>query len=289
VDPGGSVTAFVATCAVEDRSGTCGFPTQGFLCSKHRDELVLWLWDIGGVQLGDSGEYQASLLDELDTTICGDDKVGGTSIGIVSRSDEHSVRFNERASDVKRTLVNALVGWARVFAEENAHLVFAPATVEDAARWMASFPGLLESHPAAVEMHRDIREVVFTARHAVDRRAQRVFLGECGGEFEGVRCTAPLFALEGRHEARCHVCTSEWSMESRREMLLDRLEDTLAHSGRLAALVRANGRQIASSTIRSYATRGKIVARGKDDRGRPVYRVGDVLDVLLKRSREAAA
>lgn len=282
------MTTFVATCAVETRGETCCAPTQNFLCSKHRDELVLWLWDIGGLHLGDSGEYQPSLLDELDVTICGVDKVGGASIGIVTHSSETPLPFNEKASDIKHLLCNAVMSWTRVFAEDNPHLLFNVATIEDAARWMAGFPNLLAGHVASVEMHADIGSLVYRARGSIDRPAQRVYLGECGGTTENGRCTAALFGYEGRAGARCGQCSAEWLVEARRRTMLVGIEDKVAHSGNLAALIKANGVPLASSTIRNYARRGKIVSVGIDARKRPLYRVGDVLDVLLSRIGEAA-
>lgn len=277
-----------ATCAVEEREGVCGAPTQAFLCSKHTDELVYWLWDIGGVQLGDSGQYCTSLLDELDTTICRDDKVGGASIGVVLRVADTSLVFNERASQAKTELCRAVVSWTKMFAEENDHLQFDVATIEQAARWMAGFPNLLASHPSAVFMHRELRERVLAARRCIDRRAARVYLGVCGAVFEGILCDEGLFAVEGRYEARCFVCGTEWRVEDRRRAMLAGLENKVAHSGNLAALVKANGVSLASSTIRNYARNGKIECVATDSKGRPLYRVGDVLDVLLRRQGRAA-
>lgn len=282
------MTTFVATCAVETRGETCCAPTQNFLCSKHRDELVMWLWDIGGLHLGDSGQYQDSLLDDLDVTICGVDKVGGASIGIVTRNGETPLPFNEKASDIKHMLCNAVTSWTRVFAEDNPHLLFNVATIEDAARWMAGFPNLLAGHVAAVEMHADIGALVHRARRSIDRPAQRVYLGECGGATEDGRCDATLFGYEGRAGARCGQCGAEWLIEARRRTMLADIEDKVAHSGNLAALVKANGVPLASSTIRNYARTGKIASVGVDARQRPLYRVGDVLDVLLKRRADAA-
>jgi hypothetical protein len=280
---------YAATCAVEERDGTCGAPTQAFLCSKHTDELLFWLWDIGGVSLADSGEYATSLLDELDTTICGDDKVGGASIGVVVRSTDHSISFNERASDAKTALCNTVVGWTKLFAEDNPHLIFDVTTIEQAARWMAGFPNLLAGHPAAVEMHDELRVRVRDARKAIDRRPGRAFLGICGGVFEGVVCDAALHVYEGKHEARCFECGTEWRVEDRRRAMLSSLEDRVAHSGALAALVKRNGVSLASSTVRNYARSGKIRQVGVDEKKRPVYRVGDVLDVLLMRGDTHAA
>jgi hypothetical protein len=277
-----------ATCAVEDRDGVCGAPTRDFLCSKHRTELAMWLWDVAGNCLGDSMNFCDSLLRELDTTICRDDKIGGASIGIVVCNGEQGLLFNSRASDIKEALVRAVRLWALRFAEENPHLRFDPATIEDAALWMAGFPNLLAGHHQAVAMHADIRDLVLRARRVIDRPAQKVYLGECGGMTEKGPCTAALFGLQDRLGAHCFECGSDWLVDARRQTMLSGIEDKVAHSGNLAALVKANGVPLASSTVRNYARRGKIVSVGVDARKRPLYRVGDVLDVLLSRVGEAA-
>jgi hypothetical protein len=68
--------------------------------------------------------------------------------------------------------------------------------------------------------------------------------------------------------------------------MLANVEDELAYSGLLAGLITSLGIPIASATIRKYAQNGKITAVDFDTRNRPRYRVGDVLDVFLKRGEE---
>lgn len=276
------MTTFVATCAVETRGETCHAPTQNFLCSKHRDELVLWLWDIGGLHLGDSGEYQTSLLDDLDVTICGTDKVGGAPIGVVVRSSETPLVFNERASDAKRALVNAVQSWARVFAEENPHLRFGPETIEDAARWMAGFPNLLAGHPAAVEIHRDFGDLIHRARRSIDRPTQRVYAGECGARMEGVKCTEQLWAWEGRHEVVCPTCGTEFFVENRRAQIIEGLRSRIAPARQITEALKAWANiGINVKSIRTWTSRGLVQNHAPE--GEPAtVRIGDVLDYARK-------
>lgn len=273
------MTAFIATCAVETRQGVCDAPTQNFLCSMHKDELVMWLWDIGGVRFGDSGEYQDSLLDDLDITICGVDKVGGASIGVVVKSAESPLAFNEKASDAKHALVNAVQSWARVFAEENPHLLFDPATIEEAARWMAGFPNLLAGHPAAVEMHRDFGNLVLRARRSIDRPAQRVYAGVCGATLNGVECTKQLFAWEGRYEVVCPVCGTEHLVEDRQRDILVGLRARTATAKQITDALKAwAGIGINVKSVRTWARRGLLpnyAAEGET----PVHQVGETLDL----------
>jgi hypothetical protein len=274
--------SFVATCAVEEKTGTCGAPTQAFLCGKHTDELLFWLWDIGGVSLNDSGEYSASLLDELDTTICGDDKVGGASIGIVVHSTDHSISFNERASDAKSALCNTVVGWTKLFAEDNPHLIFDVSTIEQAARWMAGFPNLLAGHPAAVEMHDELRLRVRDARRAIDRPADVVHVGECGGwnEVENKKCTVNLFAVLGHIEVTCRACETTFCVGDRQRDLLLKLRTQVVTARQAEkALKPFFGRMLNVKTLRTWINRQVIKNRAKEGE-EPKVLVADVLDLL---------
>lgn len=273
--------SFVATCAVEDRDGTCGAPTQNFLCDKHKDELVMWLWDIGGVQLDDRGQYATSLLDELDTTICRDDKVGGASIGIVTRSGDSSLVFNEKASDAKSSLCNAVVGWTRVFAEENPHLQFNVTTIEAAARWIAAFPNLLAGHSAAVEMHDDIRVHVLAARRCIDRPPLRLYVGVCGGFDEelGKDCEVELFVAAGQREVACKACATVHGVEDRQRDLLLKLRGKVAPAAEVAEALVFFGRKLNVKTLRTWISRGRLTNHSGEGE-EPTVQVGDVLKLI---------
>ena len=87
---------------------------------------------------------------------------------------------------------------------------------------------------------------------------------------------------------RCPACSTEHDAATRREWLLEAARDQLLHAGWMAAALSALlGEQVTDAQVRGYAHRGRIVAHGTDERGRPVYRVGDVLD-MVERGRAVA-
>lgn len=271
-----------ATCAVEDRDGVCGAPTENFLCSKHRDELVLWLWDIGGVCQGDSGQYCESLLYELDTTICRDDKVGGTSVGFVSSTSNTGLLFNLKASDAKKALCRAVELWTLRFAEENNHLLFNVTLIEEAARWLASFPNLLAGHHQAVAMHADIGERVRAARRSIDRPADRVYVGVCGAwnEAESKVCEAKLFAIHGHIEVVCRECETLFCVGDRQRALLSRLRSQVVTVREAEkALKPFFGRSVNVKTLRTWINRGVLRNHAYAEET-PKVLVADVLDLL---------
>lgn len=281
--------SFVATCAIEERGSTCGIPTQAFLCAKHRDILVEWLEDIGGIRQGDSGEFVQSMLQDLDDAICGDTKVGGGSIGIVVHSAETALPFNNHASDAKWAVRNSISTWARVFAEENQHLVFDPATVEDAARWLTQFPDLLADHPAAVEMYIDVRDVVAEARRVVDRPAERVFAGRCDFVMNGEECNTRLFAMAHRYEVACLTCGTEYKVEERRAEILKWLRGERATARVITdALKNFANIGINMKSIRTWARRG-LIPNYAGEGEVPVHQIGETLDFArsVKATRES--
>jgi uncharacterized Zn finger protein (UPF0148 family) len=278
VDREAVMTAFVATCAVEERGQTCDAPTQDFLCEKHRDELLDWLRDVGGIRLGDSGQYSQSLLQDLDDAICGDTKMGGAPIGILVSSAEEPVPFNNHASDAKHTLVNTVGTWARMFAEENPHLTLDATTIEDAARWMVQFPNLIAGHPAAVEMHADVREAVGGAHRSIDRPADRVFAGRCDFAMNGEVCNTRLFALEHRHEVVCPVCGTEYWVEDRRAEIEKALRSERATAKTITDALRNFANVgINVKSIRTWARRG-LIRNYASEGETPVHEIGETLD-----------
>lgn len=66
----------------------------------------------------DLTEVFASLADDLDITLAGLGRSGGSPIGIVVRSASRGVGFDERAGDLARLLHNTLGGWVRVIYED---------------------------------------------------------------------------------------------------------------------------------------------------------------------------
>lgn len=274
--------SFVATCAVETRGNTCEAPTQNFLCDSHRDDLIGYLWEIGGLKIGDRGDYLPSLLDELDTTICGDDKVTGASIGVAVQSAETPLVFNERASEAKQALCNSIVGWTRVFAEENPHLRFEVATIEDATRWMVGFPNLLAGHPAAVEMFHELRERYEVARRAVDRPAARTYIGPCTSLFldkdTGKTCARPLLAPDHREYVQCPGCDALYEVAKRRKEIEQRLRPVKASARLIADTLRLAGVGVNAKTIRTWCNRGLLTNHAGPGET-PVHEVGQVLDV----------
>lgn len=114
--------------------------------------------------------------------------------------------------------------------------------------------------------------------------------GGCGLEFApepAAVCTAELWA-DDRPVVRCDTCGSTYEVQARRDSLLAEARDRTASVRVLARVVTTlGGRDLGEARldarIRTWAARGRLTAVGArviDGHSRPVYRIGDVLDLL---------
>ncbi len=148
-------------------------------------------------------------------------------------------------------------------------------TLESMARWLLAGRTRLLRHPAVEEVVDEITAAVRAAWRVVDRPADSLFAGKCA------TCQAGLYARPGAVRVRCRECGTGYDVAAQWEAMRGQIEDQLLHSVMMGAVLRQLGVMVADSTIRYWAQKGRIVAHGTDRSGRPVYRVGDVLDVAL--------
>lgn len=226
------------------------------------------------------------LAPELRTTIARQAKTGGP-VGVVSRSAEAPLPINAAAVERHDDLRDILAAWVSCLWEDNG---FGPVerltTATGLARWLLAHPDWCRSHQAAGDLYSEIVRAVHRCAQIVDRRPDRVYLAACGAELDdGTRCEADLYGTEKRATAKCWECSTEWDLHERQEWMRDRACDRMANSVQLSGLLAALGVEVASSTIRGWCSTGKLEAKGRGQRGRPLYRVGDVLELVEQRQR----
>jgi hypothetical protein len=210
--------------------------------------------------------------------------------------------FDERASEAAWVLRSALVGWVRVMSEgwtpphgpacrSCAHpsciLATGPMdTPASMAVWLSASLTRLVRHPAAEEAHGEILTAVRDAQRVVDRRPERQFAGRCPG------CGETLYAKPGASVVQCREEGCEAKPVEVREQLdqmRDRIRDQLAHPTGASALLARLEIKAPESTIRRWAVQHRILAHGTDARGRSLYRIGDILDVVTEMGRSLPA
>lgn len=190
--------------------------------------------------------------------------------------------YDPRASEAAYILRSALVGWARVLAEQTGAAPPAD-TLPAIAGWLAGQTGRLARHPAADEAHAEILGAVRQAQHVIDRPADREFAGRCPG------CDTALYARPGAAAVQCRECDAEpVDVEDQLDRMRGAIEDQLFHPTGAAAMLARLDISAPESTIRRWAKQGRLAPHGTDQRGRRLYRLGDIIDTITGEARTPA-
>ncbi|MBB6173706.1 ribosomal protein L37E [Nocardiopsis mwathae] len=209
---------------------------------------------------------------ELELAAARQSRTGESNMG--RRSAETAVAFDERASETVAVVRNTLSTWVRlVHGEVGGRLP--DDTLGDMARWLERFIGWIRRSDFGGECVDEIVAAVRLAERTVDRPEQKVFAGECR------RCGAPCYARPESQRARCGSCGAEHGVRAERERILRDAADRLVTAADAARALRAVGYEITDAMVRGYARRGHIRSEETGSAGRPLYRLGDVLDIAL--------
>lgn len=222
------------------------------------------------------------LADELQVTITKQAKTG-RSLGIASRASETPILFNVEARERQDELRDVLVAWVRTLWEcYGAGSYDSDDTLPGLAAWLLRHPSWCRQHPAADDLWDEIRDGIRRALQIIDLAPDRIYLAPCTADLEdGSECREELYGRENRRVARCRACGTEWDVNVRRQWMLERVHHEVANSVRLSALLASLGVEVASSTIRTYVQQGRLQVVSRDKRGKPQYRVGDLLQILF--------
>ncbi|MCA1185723.1 hypothetical protein LCD36_04555 [Saccharopolyspora sp. 6T] len=230
------------------------------------------------------------LAEELQVTITRQ-SVGSKGPKTASAPDETPILFNVAARERQDDLRTVLVGWVRCLWEwRGADRLDCEDTLEGMAAWLLRHPTWCRQHPAADELWDEIRDAVERCVQVIDRAPDRIYLSLCDADLDdGTVCAARLYGREDRSTATCRECGTRWDVTERRGWMVARAAHEEVNSVKLSDLLAALGYAVPSSTIRTWARAGKLERRGKDERGRPTYLVGDVLELAFPQNREQSA
>jgi hypothetical protein len=221
-----------------------------------------------------------------------------------ARPDESPVPFNERAADVERGLLVELTHAADTIAADREYFR-PPNTFTALGRWLAAQVPWIRAQHNGGEWVRWLTSWISAADAAVDRPADRVYLGPCGGFLPAVdareqpRCTNQLYALPNRDLVECRICGAIVDVDDRQAELLGLAHGKRLNATHMALALSGFGFDVTPNLIRTWASRGllapaldiavpwaPVVAR--DARGRPLYVVADALSALEEMRRRRA-
>ncbi|KAB2384739.1 hypothetical protein [Actinomadura montaniterrae] len=202
------------------------------------------------------------------------------------RSAEIPLAFGEGASNASALLHNTLCKW--VCELNRAETAIWPANAPAAmAGWLSGSLSRLLGHPGVIEAHEEITGAVRDAQRIIDRPPGYVYAGPC------TACSTAMYVKPGAAYARCPIltCREYHDVADRREWMIAQCENLLGSSAYVAMVCRGLGVQISESTVRMWVKRRKLQPRTwtdprgneaiREQRKRPLYRVGDVIDVAL--------
>lgn len=152
----------------------------------------------------------------------------------------------------------------------------------DALAYLAANTGWLAHQQDAEQAFDELEHVCALVDTMIDTRPGLIYAGPCD------ICQRDMYAKQDASEARCDLCNIGYPMEERRANLLDKVVDQLDTAANIAAAVTDLGQPVNADAIRKWAERGRLIPKGKDHRGRPTYRVGDVIDLCRTMRRRAS-
>lgn len=225
------------------------------------------------------------IIHDLEVTIARLDVMGDDG----PSSAEKALPFDWDASDAAWAIDNTLTTWARHICEERGIAMTAVSTGAIAA-WLARQTDWLRMRPEADEAFGELRHACWLLWRTVDTYVDRWYAGRCGADIldeDGLlnTCEADLYALPGAEWVTCTECGASFTTEDRKAELLEQVRDHLTNAETIARALSTWGWHITSSQIRGYAHRQRLLAHAKDAKDRPLYRIGDVIEILVHAAR----
>ena len=260
-------------------------------------------WRRPGAQRWELGEGRAiELVRQLAATGARQARIGSGGGAAKVPAHESAVPFVDSATDLLEQLHGLLAAWAaRTMREDQADAPVgprraAPRTLgtDDLAAWLLGRLHTLEHRPGVTREHLDrLRPLVRRARAVIDRPHDRWFAGPCAtplrddaGDLviehgEQAYCEAELWAKPGAPVVVCVACGAHHRLETRRAELLRLARDRELRAVDVSRALTSLGMPCTPDRIRKWKQRHRLGVASLDDDGLPLYRVGDVMDLLV--------
>lgn len=217
----------------------------------------------------------ADLPADLDIATSRQARIGGGKAGKGSAHERWP--YNPDAVVAADRLRNALTTWARDVA---------PAEDGDPAAVLLAHVNDIRKHPAAAELVSDIGDAVRRARWAIDRPAERLYLGTCLYEEDGLTCHAEIWASMDAESVVCTQCEITHEVSERRRWLLAQAADLICTVREASSyLGEVGGIPVTQASIKGYLHRKRLAYRP----GSSMIRLGDLLAILVDETGRRSA
>lgn len=160
--------------------------------------------------------------------------------------------------------------------------------IADLATYLGAHTATAAALPDAARHAADLHHTVARATRVIDRPPDHLYAGPCGAEQpDGVLCDTHLYADPTAPTVTCPTCSTSWTVDDRRAWLLAEARHTLGTATELARALTRYDRPMSASLIHTWHSRGRLTPHGHNARGHPIYRLGDVLDLIHTDDRRA--
>jgi hypothetical protein len=238
--------------------------------------------------------------------------------GTGGRAEDGQLPYNAVAAEAVMVAGNILTTWARHAAETRGtapgrpqamagplcraglgcrHVTcqairshYVPHPVTRAARWLVTQLEWLRHRREAAEAFVELADACALLRRTADRPPAHWYAGPCLEQLaeEPYQCQEDLYALPGAKTVRCRGCGFVHDAAGRKQWLLKEARAALAPAALIARAVSTLDLALTPAQIRGWAHRGRLLDRGHDGQGHPLYRVGDVIELAEEAAARAA-
>lgn len=187
--------------------------------------------------------------------------------------NEIQLPINLAASEQRYAIGNTITTWTRVVQDATDSQAYTDASdpVPGCLRYLARRANDVAHLEAADEAWSEITYALTALERAIDRPAPVAFAGKCNV------CDRALYATAGTAVVRCEPCGIPYETSTKRQEMLDELADRLVRASEAARILPALGTAVTRKDVDKWAHRRLLIAHGSDERGRPLYRVSEVL------------
>jgi hypothetical protein len=222
---------------------------------------------------------------ELHTQLARQARHGDNGSG--ARSAERPLPYDQPASDATDLLRSVLAGWTRDLWKTHEHRNRITTQPPDTLRGMARYLRWHDwrAHPAADEFADELHYALDQIRTCIDTPPERRYLGPCGAMLvnpDGTthECAGDVI-LVGNRMPKCRNCGASYFRDERLQWIADLAEDQLVTATIAAGALSAWGQHITPDLVRLWAHRGRLLPRGHDRTGKPVYSFGECRTLAL--------
>lgn len=193
-----------------------------------------------------------------------------------SASTEAPLPYDPAASDARRALSLELARAVyEVIGAE--HWPIADTSITGMATWLADHMSDVIRHPAAAQIHMEIRDAVDNAVDVLDGPPELKPAGDCP------ECTAPLLAEPRADEATCRKCGTVTTGIATARAARAAAADVLGNSEDISNALAGIGIRVAAGTIRKWVERKRLTMRPGG-----AIAMSDVLGLVAERDRRKA-